>query len=397
MSTKEIPENELLLQDADSTAIILQPVIDVPEKIELKVERPSIQRLQVEDTVEQEHARQVAPSVAREAEVLEMETEDLSEDLYEGPDTLDFVLISQWQSSGFSSALWTSEQNDSVCFLPADYYSGASEATDSGPGGQIVSNIRGKGDLNKSKTDSLDLAEKAVESIETVEIPDPEPMSGQWNLKPLLGQDWFLVVIIGLVTLTGFLRFKWHKYLSDVFSAVLFTNVAGKLQNTTGGSQKTASFWLEFLFYTNFALLFFEFLRLSERTFFYLTDWKLLLTLLGFLVVIFTLKFIVYRFVGWVFGVQASTKEYLFQSSVMSKAFGLILLPLVVVFPFLEPEARHWIPRIGFSVFILLYVIQIGRGIGANFRNALSGYYIFLYLCALEILPLSILYKVLFY
>ncbi len=396
MSTIEIPETELLPQNVDSTAIILQPAIDVPDKIELKVESPEIQLLQVEDTLVQEPVRQIDQADVRQSVEIEEEVEEVSEDLFEGPDTLDYILIADWENSAFTASLWTSTENDLVSSLPFDYFSKNFEESVFGQGTEKVFADNRADSISREQKDSLELAEKAVETIETIKIPDPGTIDGSSSLKPLLGQDWFLVVILGLVTLGGLLRFKWHKYLSDVFSAILFTNVAGKLQNTTGGSQKVASLGLGFLFYANFSLLFFESMRLSDHTFFHLAGWRLLLSLLGFLVVIFTLKFNVYHFVGWVFGVESPTKEYLFQSSVMSKAFGLVLLPLVVIFPFLEPETRHWIPRIGFSVFILLYVMQLGRGIGANFRNTLSGYYIFLYLCALEILPLSILYKVLF-
>ncbi len=395
MSTKEIPENEFGSQIIDSAATILQPVIDVPDKIELKVERPKIQILREEDSLGREPASQVEQSTLKETVESNEQMQQNLEIVFDDPDTLDYMLIDQWKESGFSSSLWTSEENDSVSLIPLNYFSDR-EGFSSDQENERDYPDNQRGSLSNEKKDSLELAEKALETFETVEIPDPGTSTGSSSHKSLLGQDWFLMVILGLVTLAGFLRFKWHKYLSDVFSAVLFSNVAGKLQNQTNGSTKMASFWLVFLFYSSFSLLLFESMRLSDRTFFHLEGWKLLLALMGFLIVIFTLKFIVYQFVGWVFRVQAATKEYLFQSSIMSKAYGLILLPLVVVFPFLESEVRHWVPQIGFSVFIILYVMQIGRGIGTNFRNSLSGYYIILYLCALEILPLSILYKVLF-
>ncbi|MFW6389242.1 MAG: DUF4271 domain-containing protein, partial [Marinilabiliaceae bacterium] len=84
-------------------------------------------------------------------------------------------------------------------------------------------------------------------------------------------------------------------------------------------------------------------------------------------------------------------------SYLMARAFGVMLMPLVALFPFLEPEIRQWVPKIGLGLFILLYVMLIGRGMRLNLRGALSGYYIILYLCALEILPLSVLYRILFH
>lgn len=396
MSMNERPQFELILQGqdsihTDSNQIIFRPKVDLPEEIELKVERPSL-RLAETDTLEEAASSMQVREPIRE-EVLSVKAVEVEEEvqILESPDTLDGVLIDSWRNSGFSEQLWASESNDSVSMIPLDYF-GFSEITKRENGAVTDNNL-----VSSSVEDSLILGDGVVETINEVEIRNPQDSMNRHTLSPLLGQNWFLIVIVGLVTIAGFLRFRWSKYLSDVFSAILFTNVAGKLQNTSGSSHRIPAFALEFLFYANFSLLFFQYMRLSGQTFFHLQSWGLLLALLGFLVVIFTLKFIVYRFVGWVFQVLPPTREYLFQSSVMSKAYGLILLPLVVVFPFLEPEARHWIPGIGFSVFILLYLIQIGRGVVANLRNPLSGYYIFLYLCALEILPLSILYKVLFY
>ena len=391
MKPNVIPESQQMSQNPDSTAIILQPVIVVPDSIEIKVERPAIQLLKEEPPAPKREQSEVQTVV---------ETPNVTEDelviTYDGPDTLESVLIADWQNSGFTSALWSSNINEDVCTLPFDYFYDAigEKNSASDTKSDLYAAVE---DSHQTEVDSSVLAKKAEKTIETLEIHKTIPVNAKEHSEPLLEQNWFLVLIVTLVAIAGFIRFKWYKYISDVFSAVLFKNVAGKLQSTNSGIQKVASIWLEFLFYANFAVLFFESMRLSGNTFFQLSGWKLLLPLFGFLIVIFTLKFIVYRFVGWVFGIQVATAGYLYQSSVMSKAFGLILLPLVVIFPFLEPEARHWIPRIGFSVFVLLYVIQVGRGIVANLRGGLSGYYIFLYLCALEILPLSILIKVLFY
>jgi hypothetical protein len=394
MRPNEIPVFLPNFQKEDSTAKLLQPSIDVPERIELKVEPPAIQLLQEE---EPSAPKQEEQAVQQKASVLDASADDpVPENLYTGPDSLDAILLTDWQASGFQGDLWVSERNDSISLLPLDYFQYPGGAKDVEVDDHA--NYQKKDEVGiQSVSDSSNIAQKALKKLETAEIQDPIPVNVHHREVPLLGQNWFLILLVALVALTGLIRFKWHKYLSDVFSAVFFKNIAGKLQSANSGGRAVASFWLEFLFYANFALLFFESLRLSGRTFFDLSGWRLLIPLFGFLIVIFTLKFIVYRFIGWVFRVQEATSRYLFQSSVMSKAFGLVLMPLVVLFPFLEPEARHWIPSIGFSVFVLMYVVQVGRGIVANLRGGLSGYYIFLYLCALEILPLSILIKVLFY
>lgn len=390
MSTKAHPANTSLFQNQDTTIKVLPTPVDVPEKIEIKVQRPGIkQQLEVpEDTVPKQ--LETETKQPREKVVQQVVEEPAKPEPDPSlPDTLDNILITDWTNSGYQHSLWTSAANDSVCRLSPAYFAPRENEA------ETKSSLTGAG--QKGREDTIVLGEKAVDQVEEIQIKDPDLVTETSYQTSLLSQDWFLIVLVGLVTIIGFVRFRWQKYLSDVFSAVVFPNVANKLQNDNSGNKRLASFWLGFSFYANFSLLLFETMRISGSTFFNLEGWLLLLGLLGFLVGIFTLKLLVYKFVGWVFRVQQPTIEYLFQSSVMSKAFGVILMPLVLIFPFLEPEARIWIPRIGLSAFILLYVIQIVRGIGANLRNTLSGYYIILYLCALEILPLSILYKVLFY
>ncbi len=381
-------------QNSDSAINSFRPSVEVPREIKINVQRPAVKILDLEQsdtasrTIPQETTSQQNLQLTEPSESDEL----LVEELMAIHDFSEQFLIHDWQASGFHGQLWLSVRNDSICPLPQDYFNGESI----GVSGFDPSQTSTEDSLSTAK-ESVVIGHKTVEKIEGIEISDPSLVSTKNYDRPLLGQGWFLVTIIALVSLTGLVRLKWQKYLSDVFSAVAFSKMAGRMSETSNGNNKFASFWLGFLFYSNFSLLLFEHMRIAERSFLGLEGWKLLLTLFGFLVIIFSLKVITYRFVGWVFRVRESTFEYLSQSSAMSKAFGVILLPLVVIFPFLEPEARPWVPKIGLAVFIILYVIQIGRGFAANLKNALSGYYIILYLCALEILPLSILYKVLFY
>ncbi|MDI3521240.1 MAG: hypothetical protein PWR04_1228 [Anaerophaga sp.] len=374
----------------DTALNILRPAVDVPQDIELKVERPKIKVLSEEDTVhartEQEQIREVTTKVTEEPEKTGTQPAQANY-----PDTLDYILISDWKSSGFAKQLWSSASNDSVCLLQSVMKSG-----------NIVEHEEGREEtkevIAETKSDTAVFGKKTIEALkETTPVGEEKLPTSQEQNSDLLSVTWFITTIIIMVAVTGIIRFRWQKYLTNVFNAIAFTNVANTLQSTSSRSEKPASIWLGFLFYANFSLFLYEFMILTDRSFFDISGWKLWLTLFGFLLVIFTLKIIVYQFIGWVFRVQDRTKEYLSQSSVMSKAYGVILLPLIALFPFLEPETRHFVPKIGFSVFILLYLIQIARGIQANLRDALSGYYIILYLCALEILPLSILYKVLFY
>jgi len=388
MKTILHPSHTSIEQEQDSALQILRPAVEVPKEIEIKVDRPVIKLLETEE--DSVSSRPETKTLLQEKNEVVAETANADDNSKQTsiPDTLtlDNVLITDWKLSGYQEQLWSSTSNDSVCLLPFV-----------GEAGDIIDRNKGV-EITGTKPDTKVFSKKNIEEAkETVSAGEEKLPTSQALNSDLLSVTWFITTIIILVAITGIIRFRWQKYLTSVFNAIVFSNVANTLHSASPRSEKPASIWLGFLFYANFSLFLYEFMILTDRSFFDISGWKLWLALFGFLLVIFALKIIVYHFIGWVFRVQDRTKEYLSQSSVMSKAYGVILLPLIALFPFLEPEARHFVPKIGFAVFILLYLIQIARGINANLRDTLSGYYIILYLCALEILPLSILYKVLFY
>ena len=365
-----------LIVAQDSAGQIIRPAVQIPQKIEIKVKRPKINLLPVRsDSSLIQHNSTASTKgknvLAKTIGTTNMEITSIKDSL---PDTLDYVLISDWKLSRFKSQLWSSDSNDSLCILSIDQ---PRKKGITKPGSS----------LNNKETTS---------QIKTNQYTEQQNATSLDYHSELRANPWFIGTLLLFVAITGIIRLKWHKYLTQVFNAILFSNLAIKLQSTSGNSEKSASFLMNLLFYGNFSLFLYEFMLLTHRNFLELDGWKLWLAILGFLLIVFNLKIIVYGFIGWVFKIQERTRDYQFRSAVMNKAFGIILMPLVVLFPFLEPNAQPIVPKIGFLIFILLYLIQITRGIVANLMDTLSGYYIILYLCALEILPLSILYKVLF-
>ncbi|MGQ1889431.1 DUF4271 domain-containing protein [Thermophagus sp. OGC60D27] len=377
MNSQTHPANHSSVAAQDSSAQIIRPAVEIPKKIEIKVDRPEIKLLPLEPDSSSSQRRNLIVSKKGKVQA-DTNTQQTEEDVLTRatvPDTLDNILISDWKSTGFKKQLWSSETNDSLCIVPL---------------------FKNKKKKLETKIDSIPSHKENVEEVKSNYYTEEEP-GPQFEYHSELRTDpWFISTLLFFVAITGIVRLKWQKYLNQVFHAIIFSNLAIKLQTSSENSQKPASILLNLLFYGNFSIFLYEFMLLRQRTFFDLYGWKLWLVILGFLLVVFNSKMIVYRFVGWIFRIQDRTTDYLFRSAVMNKSFGVILMPLIVLFPFITPDARHLVPKIGFLIFILLYLTQITRGIVANLRDTLSGYYIILYLCALEILPLSILYKVLF-
>ena len=371
----------------------MHPAVIVPEKIELKLQKPTIKLLEIPDNSSFQQRQQIHFERKANEQKLSLASTVNSGDLpysnIEGPDTLDAVLIHNWISSGFRQTLWASASNDSVCFIPYNY----SSRTNTTLKDSVKHSNKPYNKLNL--TDSTSFLQRTEHGTTQSSLSKQKEPITHPSHHNLVTEPWFISALILFVAITGFIRLKWQAYLTKIFQAVTFSTIATKLQTSASSKEKVASFFLNILFYGNFSLFLYEYMVFKNHSYFHWTGWNLWLLIAAFLMAISFSKTIVYKFIGWVFRIEKQTTNYLFQSSVMNKAYGVILMPLVVLFPFLNPEASPIVLKIGLAAFVLMYFIQIVRGIGANLRDALSVYYIILYLCALEILPLSILYKVL--
>ena len=213
--------------------------------------------------------------------------------------------------------------------------------------------------------------------------------------KPGLQQDWFIALLVGMVLLTGLVRMNWYRYLKDVMLTIFFPSFTSKL-GSGNASNFMPSFILGALFYFNSTIFTFQILTCYQRPMAGVEGPLMLPVILAFLFVLFTAKFITYRIIGKIFDTSNAINHYLSSASASSKAFAVMLLPIIVLLPFSQPHIQEALIKTGVGLFIVLYLIQLTHGMRTNFSNLLSGYYIILYLCALEILPLAILYKVLF-
>ncbi len=113
----------------------------------------------------------------------------------------------------------------------------------------------------------------------------------------------------------------------------------------------------------------------------------LLLALLLF----YPLKLGMIRFLAWVFGTHRASHIYSENLFMTNNMLGLLLLPLVFYNAF---NLSAWLLFFMWVMLIIIYVFKVIRGAYlANQESGFSLYYLFLYLCAVELAPLCIIGK----
>jgi hypothetical protein len=247
--------------------------------------------------------------------------------------------------------------------------------------------------------DSLRLAKDSLAALKPVTVqPAAEvvmPERGRKFSDLSAQQDWLIPVLIILVAYTGLLRMLSGKYVSNLFKSVFNTQNAENLYNTVNVRNSLPAFGLDVLFHLSISTFAYEALTSVGFNPGLHGSLILLATLIGFSI-LFALKTGVYRFLSYIFGTGAQTGEFLFYVSLYNRILGMLLLPLVISIPFVSSNLTMVLIQCGLVMIVATYLLQMTRGAKIILRNPVSIFYLFLYLCALEILPLVVIYKLLF-
>jgi hypothetical protein len=123
-------------------------------------------------------------------------------------------------------------------------------------------------------------------------------------------------------------------------------------------------------------------------------DWGSISVTLIFVMLFFLMKIIILQFLGFVFKTKDLSKLTIFFSFLFDRTLGFVLFPLVIMLYFFSFEISSAVIVISFICFLLLLSFKLFWlwKIGTN-SFGLSRFYIFLYLCTLEIFPLLLLAK----
>lgn len=206
--------------------------------------------------------------------------------------------------------------------------------------------------------------------------------------------DWITLMLLVAVALFASVRTTWNKYMTNLFQSTVNYSTALRMYQEKNSSHFYGAFQLDVLFYLVFAIFAFQVLNhlridLPYQNFF------LYLFCLTFIVFFFMVKNTIYRFMGALIRKKSETGEYLFNANNFKRVAGLILLPLVAVIAF-YPYGKENIPvTAGMIIVLFLYLLLVFRGFLILIRKQFSIFYLFLYFCTLEFLPLVLLYKIL--
>ncbi len=114
------------------------------------------------------------------------------------------------------------------------------------------------------------------------------------------------------------------------------------------------------------------------------------------LAVLYLSKYLVLRITGWIFNINRAVETYLFVVFMTNKIIGIFLLPFLVLISFSGSPVTETGITLSIIMICIFYVYRFVAGYSTLHKEIkISGLHFFLYLCAFEIAPLLLIYKVL--
>ncbi len=214
------------------------------------------------------------------------------------------------------------------------------------------------------------------------------------NERKSTPKDELFYLICGLVFLLAFIKLAFSRYFSNITKLFFQPTFRQKQTKEQLLQSNLPSFLLNLFFILSagvYVALLTQYYQLSE-----IGLWKLIIYISTMLLVLYTAKYIILSFAGWVFNVQEAVDSYSFIVFLVNKVLGILLLPFVIIIAFSKQNFIEIAIIISATMIAIMFTYRFIASFAPVMKEIKVGILHFLlYITALEVVPLLILYKML--
>lgn len=226
---------------------------------------------------------------------------------------------------------------------------------------------------------------------------DAIPVSYRSDIKRFEGKEMLFYVLLALLLIFSLLKMGFAKYFNDLFRVFFRTTLKQRqikeqlIQTPLPSLLFNVFFVASAGLYVNFLLHHYQFTPVNNF-------WLMYLYCCAGLSVIYLVKFLGLKVCGWLFNMQQAADAYIFIVFIINKVIGISLLPFLILLAFTD-ETIHTVSLIlSWCCIAGLFLYRFILGYAAIHNEVrFNLFHFFLYLCAFEIAPLLLIYKLLLF
>jgi hypothetical protein len=203
----------------------------------------------------------------------------------------------------------------------------------------------------------------------------------------------FFYLILFLFLALGITRSLYSRYFNTLFRVFFNTSLRQNQLTDQLEQAKMPSLIFNVFFVTTAGLYSYFLLH-----YFYASheklDWYVLFVCIAAMAIAYLVKYLSLKFTGWVSNYTAEADTYIFIIFLLNKVIGIFLLPIITLMAFSTYQIASYAMLISFIFIAILFIIRFFRSYSLlQNRLKISGFHFFLYIIALEVLPIALIYK----
>ncbi|MBP6977283.1 MAG: DUF4271 domain-containing protein [Bacteroidales bacterium] len=204
--------------------------------------------------------------------------------------------------------------------------------------------------------------------------------------------DWIFPVLLICFAIFAWIRTSYRKRFTQLVQASYSKQYMNLLMREGGGGYDLINLSLGFIFICATALLIFQFSEsLSGPSASGSLRFLLFLAIAGGIVLWLLFRLFLIRMLGWTFRNFEVTSQYLMSSMAYNFLTGIILLPFLVINAY---SRSSFFLYISLGIIGIFFLLRLFRGIVIGLSDTkFSIFYLFFYLCTVEILPILTIVK----
>ncbi len=205
--------------------------------------------------------------------------------------------------------------------------------------------------------------------------------------------DWLIGIIIGLLIVLASLKLFFNKFFDQILVAMWNFQLGSKFLRDQGIFSRRVGLILNI----NFLLIFGSFIYLLLNHFninpFSLKPFPAYIVYTTTITIILLIRYILTISMGFIFNRQTIFREYLYHTLIIYKNLGIFFIPIVFCIAYIQENLRIYIIIFALVLIALAYIFRFFKGFQIIIKKDTLIFYLILYLCTLEILPILVYYK----
>lgn len=201
---------------------------------------------------------------------------------------------------------------------------------------------------------------------------------------------WVMALIVLSVMIIGYLFSAFHTRFHSVVKAFFTMRFSNELAREEYSLTHPVSVFLSINFLLTCPLFILQLIS-SNINFSFGSEINFLSFLLIILCVftVYFVKILSLKILGFIFNKPLVAGEYAFTIFLVNQILGIGLIPIIIFIAYGKQSFENGFIYMGIALMLIAFILRVGRGVlSALTSGEVTPFYLFLYLCTLEILPL---------